>query len=411
MIKHKILISGGGPAGLMAAITACDSGIDTAIVEGNDRVGRKLLITGNGRCNITNKFIDKKKYYSENPQFPGKILDSFTLNDTVNFFNTIGLPLVTLEAGKMFPMSLQASSVLDLLRLALQERNIPVYCNSKIKEIIKNGDIFTLKTTDNKLYECNRPVITTGGKSVSSTGSDGSGFSIAGKFGHTIIKPLPSLVQLKLDCKYLKALSGIKFDGAAEIFVNKESKRKEKGEILFTDYGISGPPVLQLSRIASYGLSSGQKITLKINILCTMNQQEGEEFLENRLAIFSYRTVYDSFIGTINKKLIPVILKEARINNNTLCSDLTWKEKKNLFRLLNCWEFSVTDTHGFNNSQVTAGGVNTKEVDEKTLESKIVPGLYFAGEILDVDGESGGFNLQWAWSSGYVAGKSAACNP
>ena len=407
MIKHKLIISGGGPAGLMAAITARDSGVDTAIVEGNDRVGRKLLGTGNGRCNITNKFMDEKRYYSENPQFAGKILSTFTLDDTVNFFNTTGLPLITLEEGKMFPMSLQASSVLDLLRLALEERNIPVYCNSKIKEIVKNS-VFTLKTGDNKLYECDRLILATGGKAVSSTGSDGSGFSIAAKLGHSVVKPLPSLVQLKLDCKYLKALSGIKFDGEAEIYINKESKRKEKGEILFTDYGISGPPVLQLSRIASYGISTGQKVILKVNILCTMREQETEEFLENRMAVFNYRTVHDSFIGVINKKLIPVILKEARINNNTLCGDLTWKEKKKLFNLLNSWEFPVRDTNGFNNSQVTAGGVSTKEVNEKTLESKIVPGLYFAGEILDVDGDSGGFNLQWAWSSGYVAGKSAA---
>ncbi|MEQ8188004.1 MAG: NAD(P)/FAD-dependent oxidoreductase [Candidatus Eremiobacterota bacterium] len=406
-MKHKLIISGGGPAGLMAAITAHDSGMDTAIVEGNDRVGKKLLGTGNGRCNITNKFIDEQRYYSENPGFPGKILNAFTLNDTVNFFNTTGLPLVTLEEGKMFPMSLQASSVLDLLRLALEERNISVYCNSKIKEIFKDS-VFKLKTVDNKLYECDRLILATGGKSVSSTGSDGSGFSLAIKLGHSLVKPLPSLVQLKLDCKYLKALSGIKFDGEADISVNKESKRKEKGEILFTDYGISGPPVLQLSRIASSGLSSGQKVTIKVNILNTMTEQDVEEFLENRLAVFNYRTVHDSFIGVINKKLIPVLLKESCIKNNTLCSDITWKEKKNLFRLLNCWEFTVRDTNGFNNSQVTAGGVNTKEINEKTLESKIVPDLYFAGEILDVDGDSGGFNLQWAWSSGYVAGKSAA---
>jgi len=406
-LKHRLIILGGGPSGIMSAITAGNYGIDAAIVEGNDRIGKKLLNTGNGRCNITNKFIDKKRYYSENPDFPEKILKAFTLNDTVNFFNTMGLPLVTLEEGKMFPMSLQASSVLDILRFALEERNIPLYCNSKIKEIKKNKGTFTLKTVDNKIYECKKLILAAGGKSVPSTGSDGSGLSIAMSFGHTVVKPLPSLVQLKLDCKYLKALAGVKFNGEAEIFVNKESKRKEEGEILFTDYGISGPPLLQLSRIASYGISKRQKVTLTVNMLHNMKEREVEEFLETHMAVFSYRNVHDCFVGVINKKIIPVILKEVGINNNTLCSDLTWKEKKNLCRLLNCWEFSVTDTNGFNNSQVTAGGVNTKEVDEKTLESKIVPGLYFAGEILDVDGESGGFNLQWAWSSGYIAGRDA----
>lgn len=404
-MKHRLIILGGGPSGIMSAITAGNYGIDAAIVEGNDRIGKKLLNTGNGRCNITNKFIDKKRYYSEKPDFPEKILKAFTLNDTVNFFNTMGLPLITLEEGKMFPMSLQASSVLDILRFALEERNIPLYCNSKIKEIKKNKGTFTLKTVDNKIYECKKLILAAGGKSVPSTGSDGSGFTIARSFGHTVVKPLPSLVQLKLDCKYLKALAGVKFNGEAEISVNKESKRKEEGEILFTDYGISGPPLLQLSRIASYGLSKKQKVTLTVNMLHKMKETEVEEFLETHMAVFSYRTVHDCFVGIINKKIIPVILKEVGINNNTLCSDLTWKEKKNLCRLLNCWEFSVTDTNGFNNSQVTAGGVNTKEVDEKTLESKIVPGLYFAGEILDVDGESGGFNLQWAWSSGYIAGR------
>ena len=408
-MKHSLIIVGGGAAGLTSALIAKDFGIDVAIIEGSDRIGKKILTTGNGRCNISNENINKNRYHSENPYFFQHALDSFTLKDTIDFFAYLGIPLVTLDGGKIFPMSLQASSVLDILRFALEEKNIPVYVNTKAKEIVKQKNGFKIYCTDDATYECGKLIIATGGKSAPKTGSDGSGYILAKQLGHSVISQVPALVQLKLNYNRLKALSGVKFDGYAEILINDKAVQKEFGEILFTDYGISGPPILQLSRTASYGLSKNNKVTLKIDMLPTITSEALKEFLENHWSVFGGRSVHDSFIGIINKKIIPIILKEAKIEDvHKPCSDLNWKEKNSIYDLLKQWEFEVSGNNSFANAQVTAGGVNTKEVNAETLESNIVPNLFFAGEVLDVDGDCGGFNLQWAWSSGAIAGKNAS---
>ena len=405
-MKHKLIILGGGAAGLFAAIAAKDIGIDTAIIEGSDRVGKKLLTTGNGRCNITNKYIENNRYHSNNPEFFEHSLSSFNASDTESFFNSLGLPLVTLEEGKMYPMSLQASSVIDIIRLALEDRGIPIYTNSKIKAIKPMKQGFKLITVNDEAYECEKLLLCCGGKSAASTGSDGSGYTLAKTLGHSLVTPIPALVQLKLDYKNLKALSGVKFNGIANIIINGKVERSEFGEILFTDYGISGPPILQLSRTASKSLSSRDKVTLKVNMMYSKTKDELEDFLEAHWGIFSYRSVSDSFIGIINKKIIPILLKEAGVSDIHKPSiDLDWKEKKNILRLLTEWEFIVSDTNSFSNAQVTAGGIDTRDVDPVTMESKLIKNLYFAGEILDVDGDCGGFNLQWAWSSAYAAVK------
>jgi len=406
---HDILVIGGGAAGIAAAITCRDMGKDTAIIEGMDRIGRKLLTTGNGRCNLTNTSIDPSRYHGENPSFPQNILGRFGYNETLSFFNLLGLPLTTLEEGKVFPLSLQASAVLDIFRLALEERDIPLYLNSKVKEIKAGKKGFRVMTSSGEAYECRGLIICCGGKSFPVSGSDGSGFRLAQQLGHGIINPIPSLVQLKLEYGHLKALSGVKFDGYARIIAeNKESKR-EFGEILFTDYGISGPPILQLSRVASHALSKGQEAFIEIDMMPTMAMDELEEYLKNHFGTFYYRSVFDSLLGIINKKLIPVVLREAGVKDiHKECSNLSNMEINNLCRILKAWRFKVTDTNSFKNAQVTAGGVDTREVSPETLESKIVPNLYFAGEVLDVDGDCGGFNLQWAWSSGYIAAVNAS---
>lgn len=408
---HEIIIIGGGASGIIASITAKDSGKDIAILEGGSRIGQKILTTGNGRCNITNKNVTFSRYHSKNPDFFKYVLDNFTVEDTINLFYSLGLPLTTLEGDKMYPLSLQASSVLDVFRMAIEDRNIPIYLNTKVKDIKKTQKGFKINTDSEEIYECSKLILCCGGKSAPSTGSDGTGFSLAKTLKHNIITPVPALVQLKLRYDHLKALSGVKFNGFAEIHINKESIRKEFGEVLFTDYGISGPPILQLSRIASYALSEGKSVSLTIDMMPELNKEDLIEFLENHWGLFGYRSVLNSFIGLINKKIIPVLLKEASITNiHKPCYELDWDEKQKIFDLLKNWTFEVYDTNSFKNSQVTAGGVNTDEVNPTTLESKIVKDLYFAGELLDVDGDCGGFNLQWAWSSGFIAGKNAAEN-
>ena len=412
MIYHDLIIVGGGASGLMAAIVAKDFGIDVAIIDGNDRIGKKILVTGNGRCNITNSNITfpYNNFHSENKNFFQDALKNFTIEDTKSMFLSLGLPLTELENGKMYPKSLQASSVIDIFRMALDDRQIPLYTNCKVNSVSKNST-FTLYTNneDYKNFSCKKLILSCGGKSASKTGSDGSGYKLSKSLGHSIIETLPGIVQLKLYYPYLKALSGIKFDGAVSVLVNDKAEYTDVGEVLFTDYGISGPPVMQLSSYASKALHNGSKVTIKIDMFPFESKEDIENFFAIHFSVFNYREISSALIGVINKKLISTILKDVGINDIHLpCSNIDWKYINKLIDKFKKWDFNCIDTNGFPNAQVTVGGINTREVDNLTLESKIVKNLYFCGEILDVHGDCGGFNLQWAWSSGYLAAKSAA---
>ena len=412
MIYHDLIVVGGGASGLTAAIIAKDFGVDVAIVEGTDRIGKKILATGNGRCNISNSRIayPYTTYHSENNDFFVEALNNLTVEDTKNLFLSLGLPLTELENGKMYPKSLQASSVVDVFRMALEDRQIPLYTNCKINSISKKKKFNLL--TNNEEYDgfsCQKLILSCGGKSAVKTGSDGSGYKLAKSLGHSITDTVPGIVQLKLDYPYLKAISGVKFDGCVSILVNDEVVRTETGEVLFTDYGISGPPILQLSYYAAKALSNKSKVTIRVDMLPDESKEDVENFFSSHFSMFGYREISSALIGTIHKKLIPTLLKDSGINDIHLpCSNVEWKHISNLISKFKKWEFNCIDTNGFNNAHVTVGGVNTRDVNNLTLESKLVDNLYFCGEILDVHGDCGGFNLQWAWSSGYLAGKCAA---
>lgn len=412
MIHHKLLIVGGGAAGLMAAVTAKDFGIDVAILEGTDRIGKKILATGNGRCNISNISIAEPfvNFHSNNDNFFYDTLKSFSVRDTIDFFLSLGLPIVELQSSKLYPQSLQASSVVDIFKLALEDRNIPVYTNCKVKDIHKDK-IFKLSTSNEefKLFTCDKLLLTCGGKTAPKTGSDGSGYYLGKKLGHTSIEQVPGIVQLKLDYPHLKSLSGVKFDGYASLLIDGKEEKRYFGEILFTDYGISGPPILQLSGFASQAIARNKKVEIVVDMLPKYSLEELEDFIECHFAILSHRPVIDALIGVINKKLIPTVLKQSKISNIHMpCYELDWKEKKSLLNTLKAWKFTCTGTNDFNQAQVTIGGIDTKDVYPETLESKLISNLYFAGEVLDVHGDCGGFNLQWAWSSGHRAAECIA---
>lgn len=409
-MHHDLIIIGGGASGLTAAIAAKDFGIDVAIVEATDRIGKKILTTGNGRCNISNNCIKPPftNYHSSNPKFNFSPLDKFSLNNTKDFFLSLGLPIVALPSGKLYPQSLQASSVVDILKMSIEDRCIPLYTNCKIKDIHK-GKIFKLSTTNEeyKLFTANKIILACGGKTAPKTGSDGSGYTLAKNLGHSITSLVPGIVQLKLDYNHLKALSGVKFDGYATLLVDDTVVKKDFGEILFTDYGISGPPILQISALASQNIFKKRKTEVVVDLMPSYSLDELEDFIECHFAILSHRPIINALIGVIHKKLIPVILKECGITDLQIpCYELSWKEKKNLINTLKGWKFTCTGTNDFNQAQVTVGGVDTKDINYDTLESNLIPNLYFCGEILDVHGDCGGFNLQWAWSSGYTAAKS-----
>ena len=278
-INKQVIVVGGGAAGMIAAISARRLGADVTILEKNPRVGKKILATGNGRCNFTNINADVTYYHGNNPKFTYSALSNFTVDDTIRFFEKLGIAHKIEDFGKAFPMSDQASSVLDVLLYELNDLGVNIVCNANVKDIRKNGK-FLIELEDGKVYKGDRVIITTGGKAMPSSGSDGNGYDLAARLGHTIIDIFPALVQLKLEGPFFKRLDGVKFVGIAEIIHNNKSVATDRGDILFTNYGVSGPPILQISRKAGELLKAGQEAYLKITIMDMMPIEELRTFLE-----------------------------------------------------------------------------------------------------------------------------------
>ncbi|WP_313233978.1 NAD(P)/FAD-dependent oxidoreductase [Tissierella praeacuta] len=408
-MSKKIIIIGGGAAGMMAALSVKRNGGDALILEKNDRVGKKLLATGNGRCNYTNKNLNINNYHGNNPKFAYSALSEFDVERTIEFFESLGITPAVEDNGKVFPLSFQASSMLDILRYEIETQGIELITEAQVSEIKKKNQ-FTVTLKDKRIFEGDRVIIATGGMALPSSGSDGNGYNLCKKLGHTITEIFPGLVQLKLESKFLRALDGVKFLGVAGIYIDNKLILEDSGDILFTSYGISGPPVLQLSRTALDYMNKEKNVELRVSIIHTKTQEELLEYLVNRFKLMPNKTIEIALIGLINKRLIIPLLKETNIDKNKNAASLSKDEMRKLSEILTSWSFKVIGSQSWGNAQVTAGGVNTAEVDNKTMESKIVKGLYIVGELLDIDGDCGGFNLQWAWSSGYIAGLNAAKN-
>lgn len=408
MEDNKVVVAGGGAAGLMAAISAKRAGADVTVLERNSRVGKKILATGNGRCNFTNINADINCYYGSDPEFVRGALSAFTVSDTIRFFEQLGIEHKVEERGKVFPMSDQASSILDVLLYELNDKNINVVCDCMVTGITKKGNKFIINTEKGENYTAHSVIIATGGKAMPSTGSDGNGYDLAKKLGHRVTDVFPALVQIMLEGSFFKRIEGVKFEGTAEIIHNNKSMARDSGDILFANYGVSGPPILQISRKAGELLQEGKEAYVKI-VIMDMPEEKLRNILNRRFEDLRDRPLDVSFIGFVNKRLIPVILLEAGIDNiKKPVAVLSEKEKESIIRILTDWRMKIRGTKSWPSAQVTAGGVDTRDIDDNTMESKLVKGLFFAGEIMDVDGLCGGFNLQWAWSSGYIAGKNAA---
>lgn len=395
----RVAIIGGGASGLMAAISAAYEGHDVTILERLDRIGKKILATGNGRCNFTNINSDIKNFHGKNPGFIKNAMEKFWVNDTISFFETLGMLTTVEENGKAYPYSLQASAVLDVLRFEIERLNINITTNFEVKSINKKNNSFLIESYDANTEFADKVIISTGGKSSPSLGSNGSGYDILKKLGHTLTDIFPSLVQVKTDTKYVKALKGIKVNANVTV-KNNTVLGSSSGEVLFTDYGLSGPAIFNISRlIAEY---KNTKIIL--DLLPRIDYNNLRELLIKRKS--PTRNLENYFVGMINKKIGMTLLKYADILPYQRSSDtLTNKEIDTLIKAIKSFEFETLGTTSWNNAQVTAGGILTDEVNPQTLESKLIKGLYITGEILDIDGDCGGHNLQWAWTSGYIAGK------
>ena len=403
----KVLVIGGGAAGMMAAIVSKRNGAEVVVLERNNRVGKKILATGNGRCNYTNVNLNINNYHGENPKFAYGPLSKFNVENTMDFFEQLGITPAIEDNGKVFPLSFQSSSVLDVLRFEMEDLGIEVLSDAFVSDIKKTHE-FTVTLSNGKKIYGDKVIIATGGKAAPNTGSDGSGYTLAEKLGHTIVDVFPGLVQLKLDGDIFKQVDGVKVLGKAKIYNNGELIKEDIGDILFTNYGISGPPILQLSRTALEYLNRGENIELGISLIHTKTQEEIYDYLKYRFGFMPRKTIEIGLIGFINKRLILPILKILNIDKDKQVAHLNNEEIRQMAEILTDWRFNIIGSKSFKDAQVTAGGVNTSEVNPSTMESKIVKGLYFVGELLDIDGDCGGFNLQWAWSSGYIAGKYAS---
>lgn len=403
----KVLIVGGGAAGMMAAISAKINGAEVVVLERNNRVGKKILATGNGRCNYTNINLSIDNYHGKNPKFAYSCLSKFGVAETLDFFERLGITPAIEEKGKVFPLSFQSSSVLDVLRFELEDLGVELLTDVFVIGINK-GEKFELILEDGRKVYGDKVILATGGCAAPNTGSDGNGYTLAKSMGHSIVEVFPGLVQLKLEGDIFKQVDGVKFVGTAGLYVGNELIKEDRGDILFTNYGISGPPILQLSRTALEYLNNNKAIELKVSIIDRKTEKELFDYLIYRFGFMAKKTIEKGLIGLINKRLILPILKEVNIDKNKQIAYLSNEEVRRLANILTDWRFNISGSKSFKDAQVTAGGINTDEIDSSTMESKLVEGLYFAGEIVDIDGDCGGFNLQWAWSSGYIAGENAS---
>ncbi len=416
-------IVGGGAAGMMAAITAARQGADVTLIEGNDRLGRKLLSTGSGKCNLGNEKLGMEEYYTGRPELLEDCLRRFGTADTISFFQGIGLRLKS-RNGYLYPACEQAAAVLDVLRYEIRELGVIAVTDCKITQIEteRNRKGIRLKGSGRK-FTFDRVILACGGQAAPKTGSDGSGYLLAGQLGHSLIPVIPALVQLKCREEYFKAVAGVRADAELSVYWQGNCLARERGELQLTDYGISGIAVFQLSHIvnrllskercmeAEHSLKAGKsmEVEVRINLLPDCSSEDFERLCAQRASLKGMRTVEEFFTGMIHKKLVLLFIKLAGLRPTEEICKAEEKKIRQVYRLCRQWSVHVTGSNSFDNAQVCAGGVPLDEVTD-SLESKKAPGVYFAGEILDVDGRCGGYNLQWAWCSGYLTGRAAAEN-
>lgn len=407
----RVVVIGAGAAGLMAAGQAAAAGAQVTVLEKNDRPGRKLLITGKGRCNITNTqempgFI---KHLPGNGQFLFSVLTRFSNCDLMDFFSDLGLETKTERGGRVFPVSDKASDVVDTLYSYCKKMGAGFVFSAAVADIVAaDGQVAKVRLRDGKDYTCDAVVLATGGASYPGTGSTGDGYQMARNLGHTIIPVKPALVPLETAEEWVQEVQGLSLRNV-EVTVNRGKKSfSEFGEMLFTHFGVSGPVILTLSRSITGLLETGQCISMKINLKPALTVEKLDLRLQRDFSEVSRKQFQNSLGEMLPKSLIPVIVKLSGIPAAKPVHQVTREERLGLAGLIQALPVTVTKTRPLKEAIVTAGGISIKEINPRTMESKIVKGLFPVGEVVDVDGFTGGFNLQAAFSMGYVAGICAA---
>lgn len=399
-MKYDVIIIGGGASGMTAAITAAQRGCSVLVLERMDKLGKKILATGNGRCNLTNSYLDEECYRGEKPGFPYAMLEVFGAAETLDFFQSMGM-LTTDVGGYYYPASMQASTVVDTMESKIKSLGIDVKTGIEVEKIQKIRDLFYVKSSKEQ-YQSRNVILAAGGTAQEKLGSNGSGYALAKGLGHTVTDIFPALVALESGEKFFKQLAGVRNVCGLSVYVNGQKAAVQEGEVQFTKYGISGIPVFQVSRYAIDALRRKKKVEVVLNLM--PEQITLKEMMEYFQKVGSYKTAEEFLQGFLNKKLAFTVLNRLNIRPEISVKKISQKDMRQIRTMIQKFTVPVSGYKGFDMAQVTAGGVSVREVMEGTLESKIHRGLYFAGELLDVDGTCGGYNLQWAFTSGYIAG-------
>lgn len=423
MKKYDTIIAGGGPSGMTAALCCAKEGQRVLLVDRCDRIGKKILVTGNGRCNMTNLRQEPDCYRSETPELVEQVLASFGLSDAMKMFQKLGI-CTRDKNGYIYPYNEQAASVREAFESALLARkSLDILTETSVTGMENTKEGFVVDTEhagdkpsrqqDNQIsrhkkqrFYCRSLIIATGGFAGVKLGCDGSGYEMAGKLGHHIIKPLPALTALRSSAPFMKKLSGVRNQAVLTLLVEEQECAREQGELQWTDYGVSGVAVFQLSRFAILALEEGKRVRLSLDFLPEKAEEETVELLRELSHCCGYKTGTELLDGILPAKLTPVLLREAAVDEKKKASRWDEKEIRRLASALKAFSLRISGYVGYEKAQVTQGGVDLRELTGQ-LESVICPGLFFAGEVLDVDGTCGGYNLQWAFSSGSVAGKAA----
>lgn len=403
----KVIVIGGGPAGMIAAIRAAESGANVTLFEKNNKLGRKLSITGKGRCNLTNiaDVPEVVKNIPGNGKFLYSALKNFTTADTINFFESIGLKTKIERGGRVFPESDSAAEVIEVLTKKLILLDVDIQLNSKVTEIISDGKKIIGVEVGKKFFDADKIILATGGASYPATGSTGDGFKLAKSLGHTVTEILPALVPLEVEEDFIKPLQGLSLKNV-RVTLDADNKKIREifGEMLFTHFGISGPIILTLSGEVAKLLHEKKIVDVFINLKPALTAEQLDARILRDFEKFKRKSIKNSLVELLPNKLIPIILDLAYIDEEKKVYEVNKIERRRLVEILQNLPLTITRTRSIDEAIVTAGGVSVKEIEPKTMQSKIIDGLYIVGEVADVDGFTGGFNLQAAWAMGNAAG-------
>ena len=395
---NSVAIIGGGASGLICAIFCAKAGFKVEIFEQNSKCAKKILVSGNGRCNVSNVNLNAHDYFSENPLFVEHALKEFGFAEFEKFANSIGLLLNTLEDGRAYPLSNEAKSVAKLYEEYALNLGVVVHTDAKIIEI---------KELMKKYHSV---VVATGSRAASHLGGNSDGEEFAKEFGHNIIPAYPSLVQLHLNSHVAHKMSGAKLNAEVTLLINHKKDVTVSGDVLFTDYGVSGFAILDISQRASFALMNHESVDVAINLLPSFNAQKLSAHISKVALSMPKFTILDILLGLVPLKIATGLLEELKLSNASSAKEMNMKLSKKIANAMLNWRFEVNDTHGFRHAEVSGGGVDTKEIDPKTMQSLKRDNLYFCGEVLDVVGRRGGYNFAFAWASGYLAAKNITRN-